>query len=294
MAVEPNLASVEEPATEVLAPLPTPFERLRPRSVTVDAVDQIKRLITSGVLLPGQKLPSERALADLLGVSRPTTREVVRALEAMGVVASRHGSGTFVTDLSPEVLARPLTFVLDINRDALGDLFAVRVLLEAGAAEAAATLADDATLDRLDECVAQMRGATDADTLLAPDLAFHRLVHEASGNALLLALMDGLRTLTRASLLASAAWEEARTKAIEEHAAIVRALWARDAAQAGAAMRRHVENAHRRAEAAAQARTTDGVGNREDGNGPRADMAPPVRPADAAVREAEKGARRGD
>lgn len=235
------------------------FSRLTQRSVTADAVDQIKGMIASGALGPGQKLPAERVLADLLGVSRPTTREVVRALEAMGVVATRHGSGSYVTDLSTDILARPLVFVLDANRQALADIFAVRVLLEVGAAEAAAGVADAATVDRLHALVEAMRAATDADGLLEPDLAFHRLIHETSGNALLLALMDGLRTLTRDSLLLSAALADARQSATQEHAAIVAALRAGDAAAAGIAMRRHVEAAHRRATTARPARPGDAV-----------------------------------
>lgn len=226
------------------------FSRVTPRTMTADAVEQIKGLIASGTLAPGQKLPSERALAEMLGVSRPTTREVVRALEAMGVVVSRHGSGTYVTDLSAELLARPLMFVLDVNRDALGDIFAVRVMLEVGAAEAASQRITAASLERITQCVAAMRLATDADSLLVPDLAFHRMVHEASGNALLLALMDGLRAMTRESLLLSAGWQAARDEAVAEHAAIVAALERGDASASGAAMRRHVENAYQRAELA--------------------------------------------
>ncbi len=225
------------------------FSRLTPRTVTADAVDQIKRLITVGTLIPGQRLPSERVLADLLGVSRPTMREAVRALEAMGIVSTRHGSGTFVTDLSAETLARPLTFVLDINHEALQELFEVRVLLEAGAAEGAAAVADAETCERLAACIAEMREAVDAEAFLAPDLTFHQIVHHASGNALLFALMTGLRTLTRASLLASAAEDAARREAADEHEAILAALRQRDGPAASQAMRRHIENARRRSQA---------------------------------------------
>ena len=224
------------------------FTRIAQRTVTADAVDQIKRLITVGTLIPGQRLPSERVLADLLGVSRPTMREAVRALEAMGIVSTRHGSGTFVTDLSAETLARPLTFVLDINRDALQELFEVRVLLEAGAAAAAAATADVDTCDQLAACIGQMREAADAEAFLAPDLSFHQIVHHASGNTLLFALMTGLRTLTRASLLASAAGDAARREAADEHEAVLAALRQQDGAAAGQAMRRHIENARRRSQ----------------------------------------------
>jgi GntR family transcriptional repressor for pyruvate dehydrogenase complex len=182
----------------------------------------------------------------------------MRALEAMGVIAPRHGSGTYVTDLTGGLLARPLVFVLDVNRGALGDIFSVRVMLEAGAAEAAAMRMTAERLAQLELHVAEMRGATDADTLLVPDLAFHRLVHEASGNEVLLALMDGLRALTRESLLISAGLPDARQLAADEHAAIVAALRERDPVGAAVAMRRHVEGAHHRAAAARQAPVDDG------------------------------------
>lgn len=226
------------------------FSRVPQRTVTGDAVDQIKRLIASGAISPGQKLPSERALADLLGVSRPTMREVMSALEAMGVVASRHGSGTYVTSLSAELLAGPLTFVLDVNREALDDLFEVRVLLEAGAAQGAAMSVDDERISALESYVAAMRAAVDADGLLEPDLAFHRLIHEASGNVVLLGLMSSLRVLTRQSLLASADSDSARRDAVAEHEAVLEGLRQRDPAAAGEAMRTHVKNARGRARAA--------------------------------------------
>lgn len=227
------------------------FTRVTQRTMAGDAVEQIKRLIASGVLLPQQKLPSERALADLLGVSRPTIREAMSALEAMGVVITRHGSGTYVTSLSAEVLAGPLTFVLDVNHTALDDLFEVRVLLEMGATQASALAVDEATITALDQYLDAMRAATNADELLDPDLAFHRLIHEASGNVVLLALMISLRVLTRQSLTTSADSADARRDAVVEHAAVLEGLRRRDPIAASTAMRVHLENARRRAAAAA-------------------------------------------
>lgn len=234
-----------------IPPTQDPFVRIAHRTMAGDAIEQIKRLIASGVLLPQQKLPSERALADLLGVSRPTMREAMSALEAMGFVVTRHGSGTYVTSLSAEVLAGPLTFVLDVNHMALDNLFEVRVLLEMGAAQAAALAVDEATITALDQYLDAMRAATDADELLDPDLAFHRLIHEASGNVVLLALMTSLRVLTRQSLTASADSADARRDAVVEHAAVLEGLRRRDPVAASTAMRVHLENARRRAAATA-------------------------------------------
>jgi DNA-binding FadR family transcriptional regulator len=120
-------------------------------------------------------------------------------------------------------------------------------LLEAGAAEAAASSIDDEALTALAACVDAMRGAVDAETFLTPDLAFHQIVHRASGNALLHALMNGLRTLTHASLVASASDPAARIVAADEHQRVVDALRARDGGEAGRAMRQHVTQARARA-----------------------------------------------
>ncbi len=256
MDVTDKVISERREVTRVRGADSRAFSRLRQSTVTADAIDQIKRLIAAGILVPGQRLPSERALADLLGVSRPTMREIMSALEAMGIVTSRHGSGTYITSLSSEVLARPLTFVIDVNRGILRDLFEVRILLEAGAAQAAASRIDDETLARLATCLDDMRSATDADSLLTPDLAFHQLIHRASGNRLILALMESLRALTRQSLEASASAESARRAAVIEHQAILDALRQRNGEAAAAAMRKHVENARDRAEAADQAQSS--------------------------------------
>jgi GntR family transcriptional repressor for pyruvate dehydrogenase complex len=179
-------------------------------------------------------------------------REAMSALEAMGFVASRHGSGTYVTSLSAEVLAGPLTFVLDLNHTALDNLFEVRVLLEIGAAQAAALAIDEATITALDQYLDAMRAAMDADELLDPDLAFHRVIHEASGNVVLLALMTSLRVLTRQSLIASADSADARRDAVVEHRTVLEGLRRRDPIAASTAMRVHLENARQRAAAAAR------------------------------------------
>src|SRR5918994_1368391 len=147
-----NGMTVPDTSSVAVAADPMPldgFSRLTQRTVTADVVDQIKRLITLGTLVPGQRLPSERVLADLLGVSRPTTREAVRALEAMGILSTRHGSGTFVTDLSPEPRPPPLTYVLPINQNARHELSAIPILLAAGAWEAGPAYADLHTCDKL-------------------------------------------------------------------------------------------------------------------------------------------------
>src|SRR5664279_1114252 len=92
----------------------TPVAR---RSIVSDAREQITRLIVSGALKPGEKLPAERQLIEMLGVSRPTLREGIAALTAMGILEARQGAGTFVSDLDPARIVEPLVLIVNLNSE---------------------------------------------------------------------------------------------------------------------------------------------------------------------------------
>ena len=82
-------------------------------AAATQAVGHIQDLIRRGEVRAGEKLPSERELARILGVSRSTLREAIRALIVMNILVARHGDGTYVSSLEPEVLSAPFTFALD-------------------------------------------------------------------------------------------------------------------------------------------------------------------------------------
>jgi GntR family transcriptional repressor for pyruvate dehydrogenase complex len=91
------------------------FKPIRPKKISEEIVTQIKVLISDGQLKPGERVPSERELAALLGVSRPSVREAIMVLEAMGLVESRQGGGTFVRSLTETSLADPLSSMVGNN-----------------------------------------------------------------------------------------------------------------------------------------------------------------------------------
>jgi len=99
------------------------FQPLARRTYVAEAIRTIKDMILDGRLAPGQRLPPERSLSEALGVSRPTVREAIRSLQAMNILESRHGAGTFVASLSVEELLRPLQFVLSLAEGGLDHLF---------------------------------------------------------------------------------------------------------------------------------------------------------------------------
>ena len=220
------------------------FKTVRRRSVATDAIDQVKALVTSGALVPGDQLPPERVLSELLGVSRPTLREAVNALAAMGVVEKRQGSGTYVTDLSSELLAQPMVFMLDANPKALRDLAEVRIALETSAAASAAERIDASQLEALAEVLAHLRAAaaTDVEAFVAADVRFHRIVHEASANVILLSLMATLSTLSETSRMLTAQDRDVRASTLQDHERIFERLAARDPQGAAESMRLHLQH----------------------------------------------------
>jgi GntR family transcriptional repressor for pyruvate dehydrogenase complex len=113
---------------------------------TDQVVSHIKNLIERGNLRPGDRLPPERDLAVQIGVSRPTVRVGLHALAAMGVVRSRHGSGTYIPEGSPTLGSEPLSLLAALHGFTREEMYEARRLLEVGAAGVAA---ERATPDQL-------------------------------------------------------------------------------------------------------------------------------------------------
>ena len=159
------------------------FQPLARRTYVAEAIRTIKDMILDGRLAPGQRLPPERSLSEALGVSRPTVREAIRSLQAMNILESRHGAGTFVASLSVDELLRPLQFVLSLAEGGLDHLFEVRLLLEPGAAALAAERASDEQVAGLRDCAARAEAEAidDAEAMLRLDIELHERIFEACG-----------------------------------------------------------------------------------------------------------------
>jgi DNA-binding FadR family transcriptional regulator len=152
-----------------------------PQSRSERVADQLRDRITAGEFPVGALIPTEKDLAEETGVSRNCVREAVHALVHAGMLASRAGYGTYVTDTSD--LAPTLARHIDREREQ--DVAEVRAILEREGARLAARHAGD------DEITA-LRGALAARTDAAADIAFHRTLLAASGNALLAELYRGV------------------------------------------------------------------------------------------------------
>jgi GntR family transcriptional repressor for pyruvate dehydrogenase complex len=210
--------------------------------LTEAAIEQMRRLISDGDLVPGQRLPPEAELAESLGTSRSTVREAVRALVTARVLDVRRGDGTFVTSLRPELLLAGIGAAADLlQRDFTLELVQVRRILEPAATAMAATRISDAVLDQLDACLHLMSTAPTHEALVQFDEEFHQLVATASGNATLASMLNGVSSrTTRGRAWRGVIEAGAIERTMSEHAGILAALRARDPGLAEAAALLHV------------------------------------------------------
>ncbi|MBD0289650.1 MAG: FadR family transcriptional regulator [Thermoleophilia bacterium] len=225
------------------------FETIKRSAAAQEAVDQIRELVERGELQPGAKLPPERSLARQLGVSRSTLREAIRALVVMNVLVSRHGDGTYVTSLEPDLLAEPFRFLPSISDATLLHLFEVRMLVEPACAALAALRIEDRELEELERILADGAGPASPDELLGRDLELHTAIVRATHNPMLLHVMAGIGRLGLAGRQRTVALPGVAGQSAADHRRIVRALARRSPEEAAAAMKlhlQHVERAFRR------------------------------------------------
>jgi len=211
-------------------------------AATDTAADGLRAMIAGGELAPGQQLPTEPELCDRLGVSRGSLREAVRTLNALGMLESRQGAGTYVSALRPGQMLAGFAATVDVlPLDGILELFAVRRPLESQAAALAAARTDDALVARLRDLQDRLARTTSEDELHGLDREFHRTVCAASGNEALAALTDVLRSRGRDySVFGTDDATAVRTASDLGHEALIAALAARDPAAASAAISAHL------------------------------------------------------
>ncbi|BCR02958.1 GntR family transcriptional regulator [Desulfuromonas versatilis] len=223
----------------------TVFKQIRPKKISEEIVEQIKEHISQGQLKPGERIPSERELATLLGVSRPSVREAIMVLEAMGLVESRQGGGTFVRSLTEESLAAPLTSMVEKNPRLLHSLAEVRMGLESWSAFLAASRATEDEIRNMGELFQEMSrqaasGGWDAEV----DAQFHYAITTATHNTLQLHVLNTIHGLFHATI--QVALMEFYRKAgfvellLNQHRAIYEAIARRDPEGARQAMMAHL------------------------------------------------------
>jgi GntR family transcriptional repressor for pyruvate dehydrogenase complex len=209
-------------------------------------IEQIQGRIMEGKVRPGDKLPSERELAEQFGVSRTAVREAVKAMREKGLLEVQPGRGTFVTDLTggtTEVMRDSLSLIVKISLgNDLGKLVQVRTLLEPGIAALAAEMATPLDLETMQQAVNVMDTAmTRTDAYVEADLAFHLALARATQNPLIPVLIDPIVDLLREQRKRIFLVEGGPERGQYHHKQILAAIRRGDATAASQAMCAHLE-----------------------------------------------------
>ncbi|MBW8747525.1 MAG: FadR family transcriptional regulator [Acidobacteria bacterium] len=158
--------------------------------LTMQVVEHVRSLIARGELRPGDRLPPERELAKKLDISRSSLRAGIGFLSAMGVLKSRHGAGTFVSDGPPALDRNSLNVLGALHGFLPWQMFEARLVLEADLSALAAERATDEHIAALAEEVAEMYASLEQpQEYLIHDVRFHRTIAVAAGNPILATLM---------------------------------------------------------------------------------------------------------
>lgn len=164
-----------------------PFEKVRPRKISAVVAEQIVEAIQANTFPVGSKLPSEFDLAEKMGVSRPSVREALSALQALSIIEARPGSGNYVLRAPSTGNENEAVHLIECEAGCL-EVMEAREALEPPVAALVAAKADAATLDRLRDILESMREHAqrdDFDAYFEADKAFHRGLADAAGNQLL-------------------------------------------------------------------------------------------------------------
>lgn len=244
------MSAPTDPITAALAALPgtTPVSEVARRMLD---------LFTSGSIAPGTRLPAERQLAATLQVGRSAVREALAALEILGIVDVRPGSGTYLRGTASELLPQTLRWGLLIGERNTDELLELRAGLEVYVARLAAGRASTAAMTRLRRHLTRMSESMgDLTSFAHADRDFHLALAEATSNTTLIDLLSTTRSLLRVYAERAVHDRAEAEKALAEHEAVLRAIEGGNEDAAASAMATHMATASARVGAPGAAATT--------------------------------------
>lgn len=227
---------------------PSPFDPVGHDLLADAVVEQIELMIVDGILKEGRKLPSERELSEVMGVSRPKLREALQILETRGLVQVRHGEGSFIAPLTGRAMSPALLALYARHGGAFYDYLEYRREQEAFAARLAAERATQSDKDRLRQILAEMVVAwetDDHDASREADFRLHAAVVDASQNTTLIHMMASIYDLTRQGVFYNRdflrAMDGSGRALLDQHVEIAEAILAGDPDRAERAARVHMD-----------------------------------------------------
>ena len=221
------------------------LKNFQPRNqpISRQIADKIQQVVMDGNLLPGDRLPSERQLADDLNVSRNMIREAVALLEERGIVSIQVGSGIYVTEARTDTVTRTLSIYAQRKQVTVAQMFEVRWALEVENARFAATNALPRHLQQLSDALRGMEEhKKNIDEFARIDITFHQILARASQNPLFPVLLDTITDMLYDQAVLATNMPGAAEVALNHHCNIFQAIQNKDADGARAAMCAHLES----------------------------------------------------
>lgn len=218
------------------------FKPVKRTRIHEEIVFKIRDMIEQGRLKAGDRLPTERELAQAFKVSRPSVREALRALESQGFLVSRQGDGTYVSQQPIELLIEPFaSLILKEKFDQL-ELFEMRRLIEPQLAYLAAERATPAEIVEMEQLVyIQEQELASNEPGPTPEKTLHDLLFKAAKNKILISIMDSLMDSLAESRDKYLQMESRPEKSLARHKEILAAIKLGDSKLAASIMREHLE-----------------------------------------------------
>ncbi|WP_433869206.1 FadR/GntR family transcriptional regulator [Saccharopolyspora sp. CA-218241] len=217
-----------------------PVTRLRAHE---EVARQLRDLVEAGTLSPGTQLPPERDLAQRFGVSRATMRQALSALQSAGLIESRVGKGTF-TRLEEGATAN-VSRLAGALRGGVHDQLHLRRLLEPQIAREAASHSASSDLEHLRQCLARQEKCSDVEKFIEEDSTFHLAIAHATGNLLVVKMVEDIHELLRDSRERSLTADGGVARSLEGHRRITEAILGGDGDAAYDSMMAHLLDVER-------------------------------------------------
>jgi GntR family transcriptional repressor for pyruvate dehydrogenase complex len=193
------------------------FNEIQKSTVSEQIIEQMRELILQGRLKPGERLPSERDLAEQLSVGRSSVREATRAMVALGIVEIRPGEGAFIRADFPRSTVQSIEWSSLMLNGHSDDLVEARIAVERCTARLAAARATPTDRERLRSLAEKMTKCDELDAFIALDIAFHLTMADASQNIVLREIIYGIQQLMRSTMSRVLRSDELRRISAQHH-----------------------------------------------------------------------------
>ncbi len=219
---------------------------IKKETLSEKIIIEIKNLIDSGQITPGSRLPSEREFAGMLGVSRPSLREALKALSVLGIIINKQGEGNFLSENNDPWPIEPLSLFFSLKKGALIDIIEARKGLEMHASALASERRTIEDINTIKAILKNMHGSlNDYDAFLRHDMDFHLSIGMATKNEIIIDLMEKIQKIsfnTRDTLWKTADHIEINIKSdLAKHEKLLEFIVAGDAQNASKCIARHLD-----------------------------------------------------